>query len=165
MKLLLWIVVAILVVAAVAAGAALLYGRERLWEDIAGPADQGAVDFSHLIRRHSGNDALACSPGLCDGRAATALPAFGEAPAALLTRLDRAVIGGDVARVDDGTDPAYRRYVARTPLLRFPDTIDARAVPLGDGAGLMLYSRSLLGRGDLGTNARRLADWAARLSR
>ena len=64
---------------------------------------------------------------------------------------------GRAERVDDGRDPAYRRYVFRSPVFAFPDTLAARAVTeAGAGTALMLYSRSLLGRGDFGANRARL---------
>jgi len=138
-----------------------LAGPERVWELFGGPADQGAVDFSTLARRSTPNDALACSPGACDGEIDAALPLYEDAPAALLDRLDAIVlVDPDVARVDDGGRPDYRRYVARTPLLRFPDTIDAQALSGDDGTRLRLYSRSLVGKSDLGANAERLNAWA-----
>ncbi len=83
-------------------------------------------------------------------------------PAALLARLDVAVLADrNVTRVDDGGRPDYRRYVARTAILRFPDTIDAEAIPGDGGTRLRLYSRSLLGKSDLGANAERLEGWRA----
>lgn len=146
-----------------------LIGPERIWSEVAGPADQGPADLEHLERRPSGNDALACTPEGCSPRMGAVdvpLPIYSQSPPQLLNRLDRLVLAGrDVERVDDRTDPTYRRYVARTRLMRFPDTIDARAQTVDQaGTALLLYSRSLLGRGDMGANAARLREWASRLS-
>ncbi|MEH6718273.1 MAG: DUF1499 domain-containing protein [Aurantimonas endophytica] len=139
---------------------------ETLWTRLAGPADQGPVDFAHLQRRSVPNDALAASPGAASGKVDLALPVYADAPDALLRRLDAYVAGdGNSERVDDRANPTYRRYVVRTRLLRFPDTVDAEALPAeGGGALLRLYARSQLGKGDFGANAKRLARWAAGLA-
>ena len=166
MNTLLTVVLALLVALVVAVGAFAAIGPESVWERVAGPADQGPADFASLRRRSVPNDALACSPGLCQALMVDVpLPTYREPPEALLQRLD-AVVGADpnVTRVDDGQKPTYRRYVARTPVLRFPDTVDAEAVEGEAGTGLRLYSRSLLGRGDFGTNKARLKSWTAGLA-
>ncbi len=59
--------------------------------------------------------------------------------------------------------PWRRDYVARSALFNFPDLVAAEILP-GDGAsGLVLWSRSVYGRSDLGVNRRRLAAWLAAL--
>ena len=139
---------------------------ERLWTRLAGPADQGPIDFAALQRRKVPNDALAASPGAIAGTPDLALLVYAEPPDALLRRLD-ALLADDpnVERVDDRARPTYRRYVVRTSLMRFPDTVDVEAIPApGGGALLRLYSRSQLGKGDFGANARRLADWTQKLA-
>ncbi|MEX6506591.1 DUF1499 domain-containing protein [Jiella sp. M17.18] len=165
MRTLLRILVLLVLAGAIVSGGFLVIGPSRVWEWIGGPADQGPVDFAALTRRSVPNDALACSPGLCRGLTVDlTLPAYSAAPAALMYRLDRAALhDGNVARVDNRSRPNYRRYVARTKLLQFPDTVDAEAVASPDGTGLRLYSRSLLGRGDFGANRARLEAWIARL--
>ena len=164
MNTLLAVALAIVVALVVAVGAFAAIGPESVWERVAGPADQGPADFTSLRRRPAPNDALACSPGLCEALMVDVpLPTYPEPPEALLQRLDAVVRADpDVKRVDDGQKPTYRRYVARTPVLRFPDTIDAEAVEGEAGTGLRLYSRSLLGRGDFGTNKARLKSWTSR---
>lgn len=141
-------------------------GPERVYAWIAGPADQGAVDFTTLQRRTKPTDSLACSPALCRIRVDLALPVYAEPPAVLMQRLDAVVLAdsGNLVRVDDGTRPNYRRYVARTAAMRFPDTIDAEAQTLAGGSGLMIYGRSQLGTGDWGVNLARQRGWAAGLS-
>lgn len=154
---------ALALVLAATVGGFFLYGPERLWANVAGPADQGPVDFARLSRSPTPNDALACSPGGCpSGDVDLALPVYPSAPADLMGLLDR-TIGGDasVERVDDGSQATRRRYVVRTPLMRFPDTVNAEATSIAGGTALRLYSRSLLGRGDFGANLARLRSWAA----
>ena len=61
-------------------------------------------------------------------------------------------------RVDDRSDPAQSRYVVRTSLMRFPDTIQFQAIDLDEGkSGLIAYGKSQIGAADHGTNIRRLA--------
>ena len=138
---------------------------DRLWQRLAGPADQGPVKFASLERRSSPNDALACSPGACAVKVDVDLPFYAPEPDALLRRLDSIALDlRPVERVDGDARPGYRRYVFRTALMRFPDTLDAEAEAIEEGkTALRLYSRSLLGRSDLGKNRKRLETIAARL--
>ncbi|MCE7027881.1 DUF1499 domain-containing protein [Jiella avicenniae] len=152
----------ILIGVAAAAGVAIAgffaIGPRRIWRWAAGPADQGPVDFARLRRRDAPNDALACSKGACTQPVDLILPTYRTSPAALIEALDDAArSSGRAERVDDGRDPAYRRYVFRSQVFEFPDTLDARAVTVAGGqTALMLYSRSLVGRGDFGANRARL---------
>ncbi|MCQ0988273.1 DUF1499 domain-containing protein [Jiella marina] len=143
-----------------------LVGPERIWRWAAGPADQGPIDFDSLHRRATPNDALACSPGTCSEPVDLSLPFFFEDAGTLMDRLDRVVSDFESAeRVDDGKNPAYRRYVFRSRVMRFPDTLDAQADEVAPGkTSLRLYSRALLGRSDLGANRKRLNRIAERLA-
>lgn len=159
----------VLGVAAIAAAGFALVGPRRIWKWAGGPADQGPVDFATLTRRAVPNDALACSPGACSQRTDFDLPAFQTPPDTLMRRLDDIAASMAAERVDEGLDPLYRRYVFRSRVLGFPDTLDARASSAPDPsmgeAALRLYSRSLLGRGDFGANRRRLRQIADDLER
>ncbi|MDO9708412.1 DUF1499 domain-containing protein [Paracraurococcus lichenis] len=55
------------------------------------------------------------------------------------------------------------QWVARTPLMNWPDIVTAELIPGGPHSGLLLYSRSLFGHSDLGTNRRRVEAWLAAL--
>ncbi len=58
------------------------------------------------------------------------------------------------------------RYVQRTALLGFPDTIVVRFVAVGaERSSIALYSRSKFGYSDLGANKARLERWLAALAR
>ncbi|MFY0736307.1 MULTISPECIES: DUF1499 domain-containing protein [Aurantimonas] len=138
---------------------------EALWTRLGGPADQGPVDLAKLTRRSVPNDSVAASPGATAARVDVALPVFAIPPQALLARLDAALAeDGDVVRVDHGQTPNYRRYVARSAVLRFPDTIDVDAFGAPEGTLMRIYARALLGRSDLGANTRRLSRWAELLA-
>jgi hypothetical protein len=159
------IIIAIVIgVPALATAAFLAVGREKTWTLIAGDPDLGRYDFAALKRRNTPNDALMCSPGLCGDKADGVLPVFDDSPAAVMKTVDRRIsASGDILRrVDDGSDPAYLRYVSYTPLMRFPDTTDIEAVQMAGGnTGLRAYARAQLGSGDGGTNKARLERWLA----
>lgn len=160
----------LLVIVAIAAAAGIFfvtYGRARTWEMVAGKADLGPFDRTAPVRSPHPNDALLCTPGLCDGvEVDAALPAFPVAPETLIARVDAAMksISPDAERVDDGSDPARARYVTRTPTMGFPDTNSFEAVAMDSGeTGLVAYARAKLGRSDLGNNRKRLEAIATKL--
>jgi uncharacterized protein (DUF1499 family) len=138
------------------------FGIGRLWERIAGPADLGPIDFASIRRSASGNDALFCPAGLCGSA-----PVDGIAPvfAAPIRQLRQAVQliqvnSPDVEPVFRQPDGLDERYVARTALMRFPDTINVRYIDLGNGRStIALHSRSQIGRKDFGVNKARLESW------
>lgn len=137
-------------------------GIDDAWGLVFGPPDLGPVDFATLKRRASPNDALVCRreecPSAATDREAPVYPVSGE-------RL-RAIVR-EVALAQPGVEPVFSerwadqdRYVARTRIMRFPDTIDAAIYDLGNGRStLALYSRSQIGYSDMGTNRRRLDTW------
>jgi uncharacterized protein (DUF1499 family) len=51
------------------------------------------------------------------------------------------------------------QWVVRSRLMNYPDIVVAEVAPAGDGAGLWLYSRSLLGHSDFGVNRERVIAW------
>jgi uncharacterized protein (DUF1499 family) len=128
-----------------------------------GPPDQGSVDFATLQRTNSPNDALACPDTICVTRIDVVTPVYP------VTGAELRLIVRDVAREQPGTQIVYAarweeedRFVVRSKLMRFPDTINARIFGAGDeGAMLALYSRSQIGYSDLGANEERIRAWLA----
>lgn len=143
-------------------GALLLIGPERLWARF-GPPDLGAVDFATLQRRDTPNDALACLPDFC--AAAADMPALvtTRSAADVFPSVQEAVAGEPgVEQVAADAEAGTLRYVARSRLLKFPDTINVQVVATNEGgAAVLLYSRSQIGRGDMGVNRARLERWTA----
>lgn len=140
--------------------AVMIIGRERTWTLATGPADLGRYDFAAERRRGTDNDALACTSGICTS-ADVVIPETTLDPAQAIGAAGERLrqIERFVDRVDDGSDPTYARFVVRTPLMRFPDTIDLLAgTSSSGGTWLKAYSRSKLGRSDLGANRRRLSE-------
>jgi len=171
----------ILVISGLVAAAALAIGYARLERHpiygayyglaklLGGPLDVGPVDFAGLRRHATGNDALICPPGLC----AEAEP-DGDAKVydinldQLLDRLRT------IALAEPGTEllecgvgcARVARFVQRTRIMRFPDTIDVAVYAAGQNKStLAIYSRSLVGRRDFGVNRARVARWLAELDR
>ena len=156
------IIAVVVLLAAIVAASAFIYGRERTWKLLAGPADQGAVDLATLTRRSTRNDALLCRDNFCPA-AIAGLPGsiYKVGAADLAAVLDAGLAAEEhLDRVDDGADPLYRRYVQRSAGLRFPDTVDVRVFPLSEDRSYMaIYSRSQLGYGDFGVNRKRIQRW------
>ncbi|WP_421857695.1 DUF1499 domain-containing protein [Oricola sp.] len=135
-------------------------GPANVWKRIAGDPDLGPFERSAPSRTGRPNDALMCTPGLCNGvEIDRELPGFDLEPEALIARIDTALkeTGETAKRVDDGSNPARLRYVTWTARMGFPDTNSFEAVKLPDGGtGLVAYARAQLGYSDAGNNKRRL---------
>lgn len=166
MRLVMMMISAAVALAAVAILAFFVLGPARIW-GVFGPADLGPVDFARLERRSSPNDALACPAGAC-GTATVDIvpPVFAVDARALRAAMERALQAeSNLSRVAVDAAAGTERYVQRTPLLGFPDTIDVRYLDLSGGrSSLALYSRSQLGKSDLGANRARIERWIARLA-
>lgn|GEM_PF-388617 len=139
-------------------------GIDDAYALVFGPADQGPVDFTSLRRTSAPHDALACPEGACgDARIDIVTATYPIAGSAL-----RGIVR-EVASLQPGTRIVYSarweeedRYVVRSRLLRFPDTVNVRIFGAGDeGSMLALYSRSQIGYSDMGVNERRLRSWLA----
>ena len=142
------------------------WGWENVWERVAGSPDQGAIEFDGYAKGAKPNEALACPPGLCLSDGVDVVP---PAYAATVPELKRALL--DALReeerlelVDDSGDPPQLRFVQRTALLRFPDTVRVQFVPLdADRSTLAIQSQSQIGHSDLGVNRQRIERWLAYL--
>jgi len=123
------------------------------------------LEFASLVLRRSPNTCLA-TPAWHPGFRHVETPLYPVSPARLHT-----VIAGMAAafpRTHAYGEWASRhqsQWVERTALMNYPDIIVAEAVagPQG-GAGLFLYSRSLLGWSDLGVNRARVERWLGALA-
>ena len=138
-------------------------GLERIWT-LFGPADLGSVNFETLERRTTPNDALVCPPDVCRAKTDMAPPIYSLKPEALKKVMAQVVASEpDVIAVD--STPLGDRYIQRTRWMRFPDTIVVRYLPRADEQSTVaIYSRSQLGKGDLGVNKARVARWLSKLS-
>lgn len=142
-------------------------GIDDLWHLVFGAPDLGPVNFETLVRRSRPNDALAAPDGLCRN----ARPDFATPVYAVPAERLRAIVA-EVAHADAETQIVFSaqweeqdRYVARSPVMRFPDTINVRVIPIAaDASTLALYSRSQIGLSDLGVNRKRLERWLDRIA-
>jgi uncharacterized protein (DUF1499 family) len=129
------------------------------------------LDVARLVRPATPNTALA-APAVPGPHAAT------PAPPDLVTPVYRVPAARLFAAVQAiaATQPrtflavAYRarlqaHWVVRSAIFNFPDLVTAQVEPDGpDASTLVLYSRSVYGRSDLGVNQRRLGAWLAALN-
>jgi hypothetical protein len=144
-----------------AAGVLLAAGPERLWAQF-GRADQGNIDFATLVRRDSPNDALACLAEFCAAKADVAAPLFARPVGDVFLAVQNAVVHeAGLEQVGADAGQGTLRFVQRTKLMKFPDTVNVKVVPTArGGSAVLIYSRSLIGEGDLGVNVARVKRWA-----
>jgi uncharacterized protein (DUF1499 family) len=159
------VAIASFLVPAVLITAFFLVGPERIWA-LFGPADLGPVAFETLERRTTPNDALACPPGICQAQSDLTPPEYAVTAAELRRAFARmiAVEPRITAVASDDATPTDR-YIQRSALMRYPDTIVVQFFDRPGGRStLALYSRSQLGHGDMGVNRARIERWLAKLS-
>ncbi|MDZ4841313.1 MAG: DUF1499 domain-containing protein [Hyphomicrobium aestuarii] len=140
-------------------------GADRFWR-FAGDPDLGPVVFETLQRRTSPNDALACPPGFCKALIDVATPVYGL-PARDLRAAFVKVIASEprVSNVDSNDATLTDRYVFRSLTMGYPDTVVVRFIDQPDGRStLAIYSRSQLGRSDLGANKAHITRLLAKLA-
>ena len=139
-------------------------GPARVWA-VFGPPDLGPVSFERLERRKTGNDGLACPVGLCRARTDAISPVFPIGAAELRQVFTRLIaLVPRVSLVAENDRDLTDRYIQRSAVMGFPDTIVVRFLDLPDGRStLAIYSRSQLGSGDFGVNRARVKAWLAML--
>jgi uncharacterized protein (DUF1499 family) len=142
---------------AIVAGLFLVVGPVKVWTWL-GPADLGPVAFETLQRRKSPNDALACPQGLCTAKIDVPSPIYKGSAKELREAFAKVIVlEPQVERVDTNNDTLTDRYVQRSKLMQYPDTLVVQFIDRPDGrATLALYSRSQVGESDLGVNRQRI---------
>lgn len=122
-------------------------------------------DLAALTPPETPNYWYACSKGLCRNASAEA-PSFALPPDRLLQIVRQAALAQP--RTTLAADRSGERrldFVQLTAILRFVDSISIGVAPLPDGrTGLIIYSHSNLGRGDLGANRKRVEAWIAAIT-
>jgi len=152
------------VVAAAVVSVFFIVGPERIWS-LFGPADLGPVAFETLERRTTPNDALACPPNFCKARSDFTPPLFGVEVAALRAAMANLIASEQrISLIETNDTASTERYLQRSALMQFPDTIVVRYIQKPEGhSTLAIYSRSQLGESDLGVNRARLERWLGKL--
>lgn len=155
----------ILVVLSAAAAVLFILSPSGFWSRIAGDPDMGAVDFPTLSKTEKPNQFLMCPPDFCkNADPDAASPIFEMTAQAFKAQfLDAALkTEGTVVVEDTGND---LRLIARSPLLRFPDTISTQFIDRDDGTStLAVYARAQIGHSDFGANEARVRGWLAQIS-
>jgi uncharacterized protein (DUF1499 family) len=135
------------------------------YEMVFGSPDLGPVDFEMLVRSKKPNTALACPVGFCRNASADFDPGIyavtDEVLRAAFTRhaLDQPGVIPVYRHAQAGL-PTQDRYVQRSAMMQFPDTIDVRFVALSTSTStLAIYSRSQIGHSDFGVNLARIRQW------
>jgi uncharacterized protein (DUF1499 family) len=129
--------------------------------------DIGPVDWTTLTRHMTPNDALVCAAARCPNAKPDWEPKiYAMPPGDLLARLKKIVLaesGTSELSCEPDRD-RVARFIQRTRLMRYPDTIDVEvfAAP-NNQSTLAVYSRSLIGRKDFGVNRARVERWFAGL--
>lgn len=152
-------------VVALIAGAFLIFGPARIWS-LFGPADLGSVIFEQLERRTTPNDALACPQGLCKAKSDVTSPLFKSSARDLRAAFEKVIASEvEIVQVDSNEEVLTDRYIQRSRLMQFPDTVVVRFLdqPAGQST-LAIYSRSQLGESDLGVNRQRIERWLEKLT-
>ncbi len=136
-----------------------------IYETVFGSPDMGPVDFETYRRGARPNEALACPPGLCANATPDFDPGVFDVPDEELRRRFTAFVLSQpgvvpVYRSDQPGRPMQDRYVQRSRLMSYPDTINVRFIALGNSTStLAIHSRSQIGYGDMGVNLARIRLW------
>ena len=118
------------------------------------------LDPATIERTGTPNDFLAAPPGATAAPIDTEVEIYAEPPRELLARFDE--IARSQPRVEalfGSLDELMVTYMQRSRYVGFPDYITVKAIPVGEGASLIVYSRSRYGRSDLGVNGQRVTKW------
>ena len=135
------------------------------FEQIFPIGDVPVTDFATLQRTPVPNQYLLCPASLCTTQTDGEAPVF-DLPA------DQLQVAWDQMVADQPQTQVVRRdipnmqidYVQRTPVMRFPDIVTVRFIPIdATHATLAIYGRSIYGKGDLGVNHARIDDWIAKV--
>jgi uncharacterized protein (DUF1499 family) len=147
-------------------GAFIVIGPERVWS-LFGPPDLGGISFETLQRRSTPNDALGCPAELCSAKSDIVPRLFSVSASDLQLAFSKVIASEErVTQVDVNERDRTERYIQRSRLVGFPDTIVVRFLERPQGRStLALYSRSQLGRGDLGVNRARIERWLEKLAK
>ena len=120
------------------------------------------MDPAQIVRPASPNTALAAPRGFQPAPDIITPPY--KLPADRLFALIREVAAGEPRTYQAALYPdrLQAHYVARSAVFNFPDLIMVQVLSdAADGSSLILYSRSVYGRSDLGVNGRRVEAWLA----
>jgi uncharacterized protein (DUF1499 family) len=147
------ILTAVLLSAAILAGGAALYVRSVEMDPAVWHADPTLGE-----RTGRPNDALAGDSGDLSA------PILPGTVAEVATRVDAVALAEPrVERIAGTPEEGWMTYVQRSALMGYPDAVSVRVLPEGDGARVVIWSRSRFGQSDMGVNRERIDRWLAAL--
>ncbi|MEO0466373.1 MAG: DUF1499 domain-containing protein [Pseudomonadota bacterium] len=126
------------------------------------------IDFASLKRPSTPNTFLLAPEGLCQVAQVDQTSPSWDIPAeTLFAECLSQIDAEDLWAVQGQSAQSFQLvFVARTRLLRFKDDVDLRVIPSDDGRAsckVAIYSRSRIGRSDLGANAKRVSSLLEKL--
>jgi uncharacterized protein (DUF1499 family) len=138
-----------------------------LYEMVFGSPDLGPVRFETLDRDGRRNDALACPPGYCRAPADFDPGVYAAKAEELREIMTRYILlqprTVPLFRSVMGANSPVDRYLQRSRLMQFPDTINIQYIELSETTSTVaIYSRSQIGRSDFGVNLARIRQWTDR---
>ena len=155
----------LITVAGIIIAAAALIWEGTTLESMLDVGEVPVIDFATLERGPHANQYLLCPKGMCSAETDGEAPVFDVPVEQLQVAWDEMlaeqprlqVLRRDVTNVQID-------YVQRTRLLRFPDLVTVRFVPIDDThSTVAIYSRSVYGQSDMGVNRIRVEEWLARV--
>lgn len=167
MRRFLYLLVAMIAAIAIVFLALTLIGWEKVWEQTFGGPDLGSVTFENLSKGPLPNQALVCPDGLCKASDVDQpSPTYGIPTEELSQRLIESLAPEErLVRVDDGSQALRMRFVQRSKLMQYPDTIRVQIIPINETSSTVaIYSQSQVGSSDFGVNLARVQRWLDRLS-
>jgi Protein of unknown function (DUF1499) len=154
----------LLAIAAIAAWAALGPGAPDRLESVFPVPDLKPVDFSTMRKSPKPNQYLVLPVSVGTEVPDIASPIYGVPATELKASWQRMIANQTDITARTSRDGDQLDFVQRTPRMRYPDLITVRFFDLGpQKSTLAIYSRSVYGHSDLGTNAKRIIAWLAAL--
>ncbi|MEM6932316.1 MAG: DUF1499 domain-containing protein [Pseudomonadota bacterium] len=125
--------------------------------------ERWSIDPAGAERKPSPNSFLVAPEGATSAKPDIPSSVYSQDPATLLERFSEIALGAP--KVTELSEPgsAVRTFVQRSRLIGFPDYITVKALPVEDGAALIVFSRSQYGYSDWGVNEKRVKDWLSKL--
>ena len=144
-----------------------LIGREQLLAMVFGPVELTTIDFKTLTRTERPNQYLVCPDNVCTAKPDATSPVYTVPATTLRDRwLTMVAQQPRVQQVNVSQDGLQYDFLQRSRLMRFPDSITVRFIPLSDTTStLAIYSRSHYGYSDWQVNRQRVEAWLAALQR
>ena len=156
------IVLAIFVVLAAGLG----LGRAGLFQVIFKPGPLVPVVFEALDRTQAPGSYLVAPDGFTPGKSDGEAPVLGVSVEKLKENWEAMIARqADVEKIGQSADGLQIDYIQRSKLLRLPDRITVRFIPMpsdpetGNYATLAVYGRSVYGPGDLSAHQARVTKW------